>query len=187
MNEPRSAIAKGPAAPPDPCAIFNDQIDHLYTLALLLTGDHQQAERCCVAGLEDCLEGRPLAQEWAESWARRMIVNNAIKMVSPRPDGARFAENAQPAGKTRQPFEAPPDSDGLVTVITGLRSFERFVYVMSVLEGYSSGTCAMLLHCKVTDVANARIRALQQLARGLPLDLEGLTDAAELLAVSECD
>jgi len=158
MNEPRSAIGKGTAAPLDPCAIFHDQIDHLYTLALLLTGDHQQAERCFVAGLEDSLEGRPLAQEWAESWARRMIVNNAIKMVSPRPDSDRFVTEA----RTRQVFGAESETRCFVTPITKLEPFERFVYVMSVLEGYSSGTCAMLLHCKVADFANARIRSLQQ-------------------------
>ncbi|HYU44970.1 MAG TPA: isochorismatase family cysteine hydrolase [Terriglobales bacterium] len=45
--------------PPDFCAVFNDDLDHLYTLSLLLTADHQKAEQCFVAGLEDCLQGNP--------------------------------------------------------------------------------------------------------------------------------
>ena len=183
MNEPRSAIAQGAAAPLDPCAIFHDHIDHLYTLALLLTGDPDQAERCFVAGLDDCLEGKPLAQEWAASWARRAIIKNAIRVVSPMPDETRSAAEE----RAREMQAGKSGTRGFMTPITKLPPFERFVYVMSVLEGYSSGACAILLHCTVTEVAAARIRALQQLARGLTPDLEGFAGApTRRVTVSRC-
>ena len=36
--------------------IFEKDLHGLYQLAFLLTGDHQKAERCFVAGLEDCVK-----------------------------------------------------------------------------------------------------------------------------------
>ena len=71
------------AAPDELCKTFHDHVNYLYTLSLLLTADHDKAEQCFVGGLEDCLEGRPALQEWAHSWARRAIIRNAIRMVSP--------------------------------------------------------------------------------------------------------
>jgi hypothetical protein len=44
-----------------------------------------------------------------------------------------------------------------------LEPFERFVYVMSVLERYSDLDCTVLLGCARRDVIAARIRALQQI------------------------
>jgi hypothetical protein len=44
-----------------------------------------------------------------------------------------------------------------------LEPFERFVYVMSVLERYSDLDCSALLGCARRDVIAARIRALQQI------------------------
>jgi hypothetical protein len=41
--------------------------------------------------------------------------------------------------------------------------FERFIYVMSVLERYSDLDCSVLLGCARRDVIAARIRALQQI------------------------
>jgi DNA-directed RNA polymerase specialized sigma24 family protein len=47
--------------------------------------------------------------------------------------------------------------------ILGLRPFERFVFVMSVLERYSDQDCSVLLGCARRDVVAARLRAFQQL------------------------
>jgi hypothetical protein len=41
--------------------------------------------------------------------------------------------------------------------------FERFVYVMSVLERYSDLDCSVLLGCARREVVGARIRAFQQI------------------------
>jgi DNA-directed RNA polymerase specialized sigma24 family protein len=48
--------------------------------------------------------------------------------------------------------------------ITQLPAFERFVFVMAVLERYSIQECALLLDCSTREVASARIRALQLIA-----------------------
>jgi hypothetical protein len=44
-----------------------------------------------------------------------------------------------------------------------LEPFERFVYVMSVLERFSNLDCSVLLGCARREVIAARIRALQQI------------------------
>jgi hypothetical protein len=44
-----------------------------------------------------------------------------------------------------------------------LEPFERFVYVLSVLESYSDLDCSVLLGCARRDVLAARIRGSQQI------------------------
>ena len=44
-----------------------------------------------------------------------------------------------------------------------LEPFERFVYVMAVLERYSELDCSLLLGCARRDVSAARVRALRQI------------------------
>ena len=46
--------------------------------------------------------------------------------------------------------------------------FERFVFVMAVLEGYSLRECSALLGCPVQDVVTAKSLALQRLAAQPP-------------------
>jgi len=48
--------------------------------------------------------------------------------------------------------------------VLGLGDFERFVFVMSVLENYSHHECALLLGCSVFEIRQARLRALEELA-----------------------
>jgi DNA-directed RNA polymerase specialized sigma24 family protein len=141
------------AMPADFCRMFEDRLGHLYTLSLLLTADRPKAEQCVVAGLEDCLQGNPVFQEWAHSWARRTVVKNAIRMISPTP---LRNETETAAGITGVNL--------LAAAITSLKAFDRFVYVLSVLEGYSDRECSMLLDCTVEKVVHARIQALQRLA-----------------------
>jgi hypothetical protein len=48
--------------------------------------------------------------------------------------------------------------------IARLNSFERFVFIMSVLENYSLQECSLLLGCFRRDVINARTAAIRNLA-----------------------
>ena len=151
------------ATPLDLAGIFHDHVDQLYTLSLLLTADPDKAERCFVAGLEDCMKGKPVFRDWAESWARRMVIKSAITLVSPKP-----GESRSEAGSDDCELPEPiPAASTLVGAITQLAPFERFAYVMSVLERYSGRDCSTLLRCTPNQILNARTRAFQQLASAL--------------------
>jgi hypothetical protein len=142
----------------DFCRIFENNMNRLYTLSLLLTGDHELAEKCFVGGLDDSKRSNLVFKEWAESWARRMIITNAVRMVGPRSQHGAVNDSDEAVG--------PPITNvsSEVVSVMRLRAFERFVFVISVLEGYSERDCSLLLHCSGRDVADARLRALQQIA-----------------------
>jgi hypothetical protein len=142
------------ALPADFCLVFEAHVDSLYTLSLLLTADHRKADECVVAGLEDCLQGSPVFREWVQSWARRTIIKNAIRIISP----VRTSPTAA-IGNPDQFLHAGT----AVAAITSLQRFERFVYVLSVLEKYSDRECATLLDCAPGQVIEARTHALRQL------------------------
>ena len=65
--------------------IFHEDMNGLYLLSFLLTADHEKAEQCFVSGLEDAVNGNRVFKEWARSWARRVIIKNAVKVINPRP------------------------------------------------------------------------------------------------------
>jgi len=147
------------AMPADYCQMFNDHVDDLYTLSLLLTADHGKAGKCFVAGLEDCLQGNPVFREWAQSWARRTVIKNAIRMILPSPLRVETETATGSHGHLFSELDTP------AAAIAGLQPFDRFVYVLSVLERYSDRECSILLHCTVGEVVDARIRALRRFAR----------------------
>src|SRR6267378_2461648 len=65
--------------------LFTEDMTGLYLLSLLLTANHEKAEQCFVAGVEDSVEGNPVFKEWARSWAKRAIIQNAVRVINPRP------------------------------------------------------------------------------------------------------
>src|SRR5215470_1235163 len=67
----------------DFCRIFRDDMSSLYMLSYVLTADHDLAEKCFVSGLDDCSSGNRVFKEWARSWARRVVIKNAIRMIAP--------------------------------------------------------------------------------------------------------
>ncbi len=141
------------AVPADFCQLFHHHLDRLYALSLLLTADQRKAEQCFVSGLEDCLQGNPVFREWAQSWARRTVIKNAIRLISPLRNETESASGVP----------KPPGANITVAAIMTLLPFDRFVYVLSVLEKYPDRECAILLDCTVKSVADARIRAFRQL------------------------
>lgn len=149
------------ASKSDFCRIFAEDMNDLYLLSLLLTAEPERAEQCFVAGLDDCADGNQVFKEWARSWARRAIIKNAIRLVAPQPEVASDG-SARKASTQHQPeFRVE------MSAMLELDSFERFAFVMSVLEGYSDRECALLLNCTRDSVIEARSRALQQVARSV--------------------
>lgn len=147
------------ASAEDFCRIFKNEMTGLYCLALALAGDIDKAEQCFVAGLEECISGNDVFKEWARSWSKRVVIKKAIQLASPAPGKN---DSALPA----RAQEEPGSGTALVLAALGqLRLFDRFVFVMSVLEGYSVGECSALLACTAAEVAKARIRALEQIPR----------------------
>ena len=131
-------------------------------LSFLLTADHEKAEKCFVSGLDDCVEGNNVFREWARSWARRAIVQNAVRMLAPRQEDPTGAP--APVDSVDYGFSQTPEANAAIAHILKLRDFERFVFVLSVLERYSEQDCSVLLGCSRQDVREAKTRGLQQLA-----------------------
>ena len=158
----------------DFCRIFEKEMNRLYLLSFLLTADEAIAEQCFVGGLHTAQEGNPVFKEWAQAWARRMIILNALRMIRPRLMASATGTSGRVAGGTvAEPAE--------IAEIVTLPAFERFVFVMSVLEGYSDHECALHLVCTDAEIRAARTRALQQMGRAAELrrKLVGIASSQE--------
>lgn len=135
----------------DFCRIFQQDMNRLYLMAFLLTGNRSAAEECFVRGLDDAGAGNPVFKEWARSWARRTIIQKAIEMVQPHPTRTEMVVG-----------HSETDREEIARIVE-LPAFERFVFVMSVLERNSDQECSLLLGCTRGEVSAARIRVLRQM------------------------
>ena len=152
MNTRNSYIGPAPyATGADFCRIFENNMDRLYLLALLLTGDHAVAESCFVTGLQDARGGNRVFKDWADAWARRTVILNAIRAIRP---AQTSAPNVSP-DVLAESVDTP-----LLGALFALPTLDRFVYVVCVLEGYSDHQCALLIGSTRKAVAEARIRAV---------------------------
>lgn len=143
----------------DFCDVFRNDMRSLYLLAFLLTANHEESERCFVSTVEEAFKDRvAVRKEWARSWVKLKLIENAIEIVS-----LSSARN----GQKRDLWGAGPHEaqrEYYVDAVTRLAPFERFVFVMSTLERYSNRECSLLLGCSLNKVAEARTKALLGLA-----------------------
>ena len=137
---------------------FLSNMNHLYLLAYLLTGDHEMAERCFVLGFEQCIDGSSVSKEWVQSWARRAIIKNAILMTSPE-----FEDDGERCNRDYDEVICRREKDYLLQNVVQLKPFERFVFVMSVLERLSDYESSLLLSCTRAEVARGRRSAIEHL------------------------
>ena len=143
--------------------IFNEDLDALYQLSFLFTRDPQKAEQCFVSGVEDCVAGNPVFREWARSWAKRAIIQTAIRELNPRPGLFNSPTSAAIFPDIDRLLSGPANYSEIDTVFR-LEDYERFVFVMCVLEHYSQHVCALFLGDSVPEVREAYTRALNDLA-----------------------
>src|SRR6266404_418824 len=135
--------------------VFTEDVEGLYLLSYMLMADHEKAERCFVGGLEDSVNGNSVYKQWARSWARRQIIQCAIRTISP---GLQHADDELNA-------DADSEENPALAAILHLAALERFAFVMSTLEGYSDQECSILLGCSRGEVITARTQALRHLSK----------------------
>jgi hypothetical protein len=136
--------------------IFNEEMHSLYLLAFLLTADLDIAEECLVSAMGECVEGVGVLTDWARSWTRGAVLKRAIQMVLPAPE---HADSVSLISLERSDTLAENNAFAAILL---LDAFERFVFVMSILEGQSDEECAILLRCSRRDVTIARVLALKR-------------------------
>jgi DNA-directed RNA polymerase specialized sigma24 family protein len=149
--------------------IFQAEMTSLYLLAFVLAADASKAEECFVSGIADSTKAGSVFREWANDWARRTIVQNAIRLLAPQAEPA-----ADPWETTPLPprVSLPPEvaADENLAHLIQLPDFERFAFVMTVLEHYSDQDSALLLGCQRRQVSRARQSAIERLAHSkIPL------------------
>jgi DNA-directed RNA polymerase specialized sigma24 family protein len=141
----------------DFCRAFKQNLNQLYMLGFLLTADHRAAERCLLSALEKAPRNKYVFREFVRSWIKRTVINAAIQSVFERPGGGEH---------TREPWweeRSETLAGATIDAVTHLAPLDRFVFVMSVLEGCSNKECSLLLRCSVETVASARMQAFSTL------------------------
>lgn len=157
--------------------IFTEDMSGLYLLSFLLTGDRDKAEECFVAGIGESTKRNKVFKEWARSWARRTVIQSAIRLVGPGQRSGSVPRNSAAASAAPRAMDSLPLAlQAEVCAILELAPLERFVFVMSTLERYSDHDCSILLGCAQRDITAARARALQHLGRRLNFE-QNETDA----------
>jgi hypothetical protein len=156
------------------CRTFAEEENALYLLALLLTADASKAEQCFAAGLQDCIQGNRVFKEWVRSWSRRMIIKNAIQLISPVPGQVNGAPHVSDSGAVTLELGSE------LTAVLQLAPLERFVFVMSVLEGYSIQDCSILLNCTRQYIEIAQAGSLQHVALAKANRLAPIVSASDV-------
>jgi len=144
----------------DFCRIFTEDMSSLYRLAFLLTADADTAERCFVEALEECIRANRVFEEWARSWARRAVVQSAIRVTQPTLSGVTPISGRRTVTLSLAGLE----NDTGFAAIFKLDDLERFVFVIVVLEGYSDQDCKILLGRSREQIVRARARAIRNIA-----------------------
>lgn len=140
--------------------LFMENMDSLYLLALLLTGDPEKAEQCFIAGLEDSLSSSHVSASWGHLWAKQAVIKNALHLLQPHPASGEVA--LADTSAVDASLLSIRDAYFEVGDVVALEPFARFVFVLSVLEQYSQHECALLLGTSVKEVRKVRARLLNK-------------------------
>jgi hypothetical protein len=142
--------------------VFEDGMASLYQLAFILTAEHLKAEQVFVASFEDAVKSKQVFNEWSRRWATRTVIKNAIRALNPypiQPSAIPVAVLVHSGGRSQAHTPSL-----VLNAILALKNFDRFVYVMTTLEGYPEHDCALLMNATHRQVREARVRAMQMVS-----------------------
>jgi DNA-directed RNA polymerase specialized sigma24 family protein len=142
----------------DFCRAFAQDTSSLYLLSLLLTASPDSAEECFVSSLADVPPKSAVFKKWLRSYTRRIVVQRAVQMLRRIPSAA----NKSYIHANNRFLSPAPE----LNAVLKLGDFERFVFVLSILEGYSDRECSLFLGCSKREVLAGKIAAMQALAAG---------------------
>jgi DNA-directed RNA polymerase specialized sigma24 family protein len=146
--------------------LFESERMALQRLALLLTANSEAAKRCLIRAFRECIPSSSVSKEWILSWTRRMVIRNAISLVM-NPGGQSLVNTNDDVDQGLTEF-SPDDSPGAITTsesILDLPELDRFVFVICVLERYSTHDCALLLGKPPGEVNEVRHRVGNQVGQ----------------------
>jgi DNA-directed RNA polymerase specialized sigma24 family protein len=169
LEQPSVASQGVFASSSDFCRIFTRQLKSLYRIAFLLTTNHSYAEQCTLASLDEALNVDGIPRSSAESWIKRIIIKNALRMMRSESPHCEMPEpllNGTTDEFTEWPFNA----------IIRLHPLERVVFVLSVLEKIAEDECSRLSGCAISEIGPARVRALELLSKLDASEKEKVTD-----------
>ena len=152
------------ASPDDVRRVFVEHVSSLYKLSFLLTGNRDDAERCFMAAIDDTFDviRVRIPRHSVQSRAKRAIVEQAVRVLKPRPqqksNGTSILSNISDRDYLSSGRQA------VIHRVLSLRVFERFVFVLCLLERHTVEECAELLDCNVQEVLGGRMRALVSIA-----------------------
>ncbi|HEY0797245.1 MAG TPA: sigma factor-like helix-turn-helix DNA-binding protein [Acidisarcina sp.] len=151
----------GCATSSDFCQSFATDMGQLYLLAFLLTASHDEAERCFARTIEEA-PLKTVFKQWIQTSTKRTLIKIAIRVI--------FRDSYTCESANDRWWRNDSGNNALIIdAVTCLPTLNRFVFVMSVLEGYSLRECSVSLGCSVESVILARTHAFEQLP--LPLDV----------------
>jgi DNA-directed RNA polymerase specialized sigma24 family protein len=141
--------------------VFLENLDSFYQLCFLLTRDHAIAEECFICALDECVKSQQVSKERERAWSRRTLVQNAVAALQPAVN--RLPSSDRPRDGLQRNLTTAKNGWFEIVAVLSLDDFERFVFVLTVLDQFSDWDCAFLLGSPIDDVTNARTRALEQL------------------------
>jgi len=142
----------------DFCEVLEQDLQSLYLLAFLLTGNHEKAEQCFVMTVEEAQKEQTVFRDWTRYWIKRSLVKNAVRMVSPTSGKSSETRDLWTLG------QHDGSTGDEINAVTQFPPLERFVFVLSILERYSHWECSVLLACSTRKVAQIQTQALRRLS-----------------------
>jgi hypothetical protein len=145
--------------------VFVSDLDDLFELAFLLTGDLAKAAYCIEITVRECIHPRWMPKTQLPDWVRNAVIRNGIRIVDEFDGNPVCGVQAQsPFVATQQLRTSPiPESTALAGILD-LSDFDRLVYVLCVLEHFSMLDCAMLLGTTRQEVRDAQDRAVAHIS-----------------------
>jgi hypothetical protein len=157
-------------------AVWLDDVVKLYLLAFLLTADKVLAEQCFSDAMDNYVGSTgDAATEWATEPGRIAVIRRAVRLIRPLSKSVYSWSHVLGCRPLLSPVHRP------FSVITSFNAFERFVFVLSVLEGYSVQECAELLECEPGDIECSEDLATRLLST-IEAETESWHDCDSLLA-----